>query len=87
MSMGYRYGAAQEQAERRKARLAARYGTPPPPQETTITSVGGFDVMWIDDEPKPSDPMPPALPDTHRMPEGAPKKKGGRPKGSKNKAN
>lgn len=37
------------------------------------------------EHPKPTDPLPLALPDTHRMPETAPKKKGGRPKGSKNK--
>lgn len=115
--MGYRLGTSEELAESRKARLAARYGTPTPAVEwvessETIQSAGAFSVAWVDDEEAETaetlkEPTPVGLPvgaaQAPYIDQPAPacigevgfyndaveilpaKKKGGRPKGSKNK--
>lgn len=70
--MGYGMG-QEDQRAKRKARLAARYGTPPPPADDTAPAVWS-DAAVHEPAPEAVEAMAP------------PKKKGGRPKGSKNKA-
>lgn len=85
--MGYGMGTDDAMA-RRKARLAARYGTAAPtsdePEPVAWSELSPAQKAWDELEQKRWDGVAATLPETISA-QAAPKKKGGRPKGSKNK--